>query len=426
MRFAPVTLACVLLLAERFASASEPDLAGARELFRQNRWAEARQAIASKMGSLSPVDRDQARFLLGLSHVREAELYRALSFLSADVGLAYMKELALSKERRALPWVPLFRGLYQLDAGRYEEAESALAEAALSKSLTADWRKLATARRDLARSLRGRRPSAVVEGEVAEGERIDLDVPDVEDASDPKKILRFFDPLRLETLERRAWKSALSELSPLAKEGQGMANKLGRFYAGYTLFFLGETAEAASLLASFDLRTLGPDYHARVRVIKAASSEPEDVAALWESTRNYPEAVLLWNELSPGEPIASALSERLKALPQSFGESADETMVGRWGLAALSRGPLWLESKEVLVALSRYRNHANKNKIEWNDPLLLVALAAANYSNNDYPQALETLFELAKSFEGLRGLQWNLQGVYAARQKAAGDARIAN
>ena len=34
----------------------------------------------------------------------------------------------------------------------------------------------------------------------------------------PKKILRFFDPLRLETLERRAWRSALSELTPFARE----------------------------------------------------------------------------------------------------------------------------------------------------------------------------------------------------------------
>src|SRR3990172_6059201 len=131
------------------------------------------------MGSLSPVDRDQARFLLGLSHIREAELYRALSFLSADVGLAYMKELALSKERRALPWVPLFRGVYQRDAGRYGGGGSVLAEPALSQSPTAEWKKLATARRDLARSLKGRRPSAVVEAEV---EGVDLDVPDVEDA----------------------------------------------------------------------------------------------------------------------------------------------------------------------------------------------------------------------------------------------------
>lgn len=413
-------LVCVLFLAQRLVSGAEPDLARARELFRQNRWAEVREAIASQIDSLSRVDRDHARLLVGLSHVREAELYRALSLFSADVGLAYMQELAASKERRALPWLPLFRGLYQLDAGRYDEAERALTEAALSKTLTQEWRTLAAQRRDLARSLKGSRPAAVVEAKL---EGVDLDAADVEDASDPKKILRFFDPLRLETLERRAWKSALTELSPLAQEGQGMANKLGRFYAGYAHFFLGETAEAASLLGPIDLAALGPDFHARARVIKAAFSKPDDEAALWESTRNFPEAVLLWNELSPKEPVASAVLERLKSLPQSFGESADETMVGRWGLAALSRG---VESKEVLVALSRHRNHANKNKIEWNDPLLLVALSAANYSGSDYPQALETLFELAKSFEGLRGLQWNLQGVYAARQKSAGDARIAN
>jgi tetratricopeptide (TPR) repeat protein len=417
---AAITALVFLLMTELFAHASERKLARAQELFRQNRWEEAREAVASQMGPLSREDRDQARFLVGMSFVREAELYRALSTLSTDVGLAYMQELAASKEPRALPWVPLFRGLYQLDGGRYEEAERALMEAAQSSSLAPKWKKLAATRRDLARSLKGKRPAAVVEAEM---EGVGLDAPDVEDASDPKKILRFFDPLRLETLERRAWKSAFAELSAMAQEGQGKANLLACFHAGYALFSLGETSEASRLLASIDLRTLGPDYHARVRVIQAASSPPEDPAALWESTRNFPEAVLLWNELSPKEPVASALSERLKSLPGSLGDSADETLVGRWGLAALSRG---VEPKEVLAALSRYRNHANKNKIEWNDPVLLVALAAANYGASDYPQALETLFELAKSFDGLRGLQWNLQGVYAARQKAAGDARIAN
>ncbi len=420
MRIALTALVSLLWLAEGLAFGSGPDLANARELFRQNRWPEAREAIASQMGSLSRAASDNARVLLGLSYVREAELYRALSILSTDVGLAYMKELADSKEQRARPWLPLFRGFYQLDAGRYADAERALAEAALSNTLDAKWKTMAISRRDLARSLKGRLPAAVVELEM---KGVDLDVPDVEEASDPQKILRFFDPLRLETLERRAWKAAVSELSPLAQEGQGTAGRLGRFYAGYALFFLGETEAAAGLLESTDLAALGPDYHARAQVILAAASEPGDLAALWESTESVPEAVLLWSELSPKEPIASALTERLKALPQSFGASPDETMVGFWGLAALSRG---VEPKEVLVVLSRYRNHANKNKIEWNDPLLLVALAAANYSNNDYPQALETLFELAKSFDGLRGLQWNLQGVYAARQKAAGDARIAN
>jgi hypothetical protein len=191
-----------------------------------------------------------------------------------------------------------------------------------------------------------------------------------------------------------------------------MANKFGRFYAGYTLFFLGETAEAATFWP-IDLTALGPDYHARVRVIKGEDPPPSG------NRRELSGGGSPLDELFRGARRLRS-PERLK-VSQSFQSVGRDG--GPVGLAALSRG---VESKEVLVTLSRHRNHANKNKIEWNDPLLLVALAAANYSNNDYPQALETLFELAKSFEGLRGLQWNLQGVYAARQKSAGDARIAN
>jgi uncharacterized protein YkwD len=78
----------------------------------------------------------------------------------------------------------------------------------------------------------------------------------------------------------------------------------------------------------------------------------------------------------------------------------------------------------LLAALSEHRDKSNKNKLEWNDPLLLVALAVTSYRDHEYPQSLETLFELAKTFPGLRPLQWNLQGIYAARQRAGGEARI--
>jgi hypothetical protein len=74
--------------------------------------------------------------------------------------------------------------------------------------------------------------------------------------------------------------------------------------------------------------------------------------------------------------------------------------------------------------LSEHQDKSNKNKLEWNDPLLLLALSAANYREQEYAQALETLFELSKTLPGLRALQWNMQGVYAARQKAGGEARI--
>jgi hypothetical protein len=87
----------------------------------------------------------------------------------------------------------------------------------------------------------------------------------------------------------------------------------------------------------------------------------------------------------------------------------------------LARGE---DSALLGTALWDARNKSNKNRLEWNDPLLLLALSAADYRNQQYAQALETLFELAKTFAGLRSLQWNLQGVYAARQTAGGEARI--
>jgi hypothetical protein len=78
----------------------------------------------------------------------------------------------------------------------------------------------------------------------------------------------------------------------------------------------------------------------------------------------------------------------------------------------------------LVTALSEYRDKSNKNKLEWNDPLLLLALSVAHSRDQEYAQALETLFELSKTLPGLRAVQWNVQGIYAARQKAGGEARI--
>jgi hypothetical protein len=419
-----------------------------RRLFRENRWEEAREAVRGELERLAPGEREQARLLIGLSHVKEAELYGSLSVFATEVGLAYLRELAQSEENRDNKWLPLFTGIYQLSAGDDREAEKSLA-AVLSARLPHEWLRKARVRLAVARStppvesdaspearyyaalLSGSRPDReVLEALVS----VNLDAPDVEDTTDPEKLLRFFDPIRLAALERRAWERATEELSPLAAEGNGMAHKLARLYAGVCLFTLGETTEAAELLARIDVRALGPVFHRRARLLAAAAAwreRPPTVAELdelWQTTQAYADAVLLWKEverpeLSNVEPFVSKLPERLASLPHVWGEHPDQTTIGRWGLTALLSG---VDSSEVLGTLSRYRNHANKNKIEFNDPLLLVALSRANYEKNDYAQALETLFELSKTFPGLRGLQWNLQGVYAARQKAGGDARIAN
>ena len=458
-------LVLVSLLSSEAQTAPE-QLVRARELFQQNRWAEARVELASGLHSLSEGERTQARFLLGISYVKEAELYRSVHRVAVDVGLDYLSELSASKENASVVWLPLFTGIYQLEAGLNEEAERSLANAASSKALPAEWRELARRRRAVALYRLGRRPAEreLVASDSQEarywclllglsdptergtgdafigGVQSGLDVPDVEDDSDPQKILRFFDPIKLKALERIAWKHAVRELRPLAGSGTGFASRLARYSTGLSMFFLGETSEAASFLESLGPSSLGPGYHSRTKVLLAAAAwrserpnapnEPseDELISLWASTQAYPETVLLWKEievpeLANLEPFASKLSARLEDLPSTLGERADRALVGQWGLAELRSGA---EPAEVVRTLSSFRNHANKNKIEWNDPLLLTALSAANYRNNDYAQGLETLFELAKTFPGLRGLQWNLQGIYAARQKAAGEARITN
>ncbi len=136
--------------------------------------------------------------------------------------------------------------------------------------------------------------------------------------------------------------------------------------------------------------------------------------------------MLAWHELvradlARSEPFATKLDVRTRGLLQSASERPSGALVGRWALARLRRGA---DAGSLLTTLAEYRDDSNKNKIDWNDPLLLLAFVAANNRNQQYAQALETLFELSKTLPGLRWLQWNLQGVYAARQKAGGETRI--
>ncbi len=457
-------------------AAVKPGLEGAQELFRQNHWEEARAHLRSQWASLPEKDRPPATFLIGRSYVREAEFYRAAHRFGAEVGLAYLDELWAARANRGVAWVPLFKGLYEAEVGRNAEAERTLLAA--PATLAAEWRATARLRRALVVHRLGRVQEAatalkdpspegrfcrLLAGGVAEpppalpkeGRKdklltavllfragrtpeaeallpVNLDLPDVEDKSDPRKLLRFHDPLVTSAWERICWERAVAALMPLASGPSGAEKGLAAFYVGLSLFRLGLSEESVKVLQGADASALGPELQASSRLLLSASSwkvrapAATDLAALWEGTQTQPEAVLLWDEVKRGdlaktEPFLTKLEARLRALLSSLSERPPGALVGRWGLVRLGRG----EDPGALVAsLSEHRDKSNKNKLEWNDPLLLMALSAASYRDHEYPQALETLFELSKTFPGLRGLQWNLQGIYAARQKAGGEARI--
>lgn len=456
-------------------AAGQKGLERAQELFQQNRWADARAEIRASWGSIPGKDRGRAAFLVGRSYVLEAEFYRAVRRWGIEVGLDYLGELASTKENQSVTWIPLFTGLYRLEAGDDRTAERALSAAAASRALPESWKALARRRAAVA-AYRQAKPAAAEtftrdstyegsywrtvlhglprasglpaakargpepllgacvlfragESKLAEATLygLDPDRPDVEDTRDPKKILRFFDPIVAGALERIAWERAVAALRPLAESGSGPESNLAAYYTGLSLCFLGAGAEASPFLAKAD-PAVGREIYGRAQVLVAVApgKGSRELASLWESTRDDPETVLLWKALEPPalasvKPFSGALTARLAELPRSFPPRPSGSVVGEWGLIQLHGGA---DAAEALQVLSRFRNQANKNKLESNAPLLLVALSAANYRNSNYAQALETLFELSKTFKGLRALLWNLQGVYAARHEAAGEARI--
>ncbi len=260
---------------------------------------------------------------------------------------------------------------------------------------------------------------------------LDVDAPDAEAKPDPKKVLRFHDPTLAAAWERILWERAVLALRPLAVGPVGVERTLGAYYLGLSLVRLGSPA-GVPFLREAEAASQAPELRPVAKLLVAASawrdhvpSGPE-LAALWDATQASPDVVLEWDELrradlAKSEPFATAIDARLRGLLTGSVERPSGAVVGRWALARLRRGD---DPGPLLATLTEYRDDSNKNKIDWNDPLLLLALAAANSRDQEYAQALETLFELSKSFPGLRWLQWNLQGVYAARQKAGGETRI--
>jgi len=476
-----LTAFAALLLAGAASAAVPPGLKGGQVLFQQNRWEEARAHLRASWDDLSSSEQSVARFLIGRAFTREAELYRAVRQFSGEVGLDYLKELGAQKENRGLAYIPLFEGFYELDAGDPGQAATVLGRAARLKGLPASWVAVARTRRTAALAQKGDRSALralaadksvealfwrlIEEGTIPpasfqvsrkagrlesleaaclllRAERrdeagkaltaIQLDAPDVEIKPDPQKVLRFFDPAVVTAWERVCWERAIAVLSPLASSRSTAERQLGTHYAALSLYRLGSETQAAEWLERNRGSSPDKDTAAVARLLQAAvawSSQPPDGAALeplWQATASSPEAVLLWGELSRShpallKPIAREMDGRLARLPDAFSGRRHGSLAGRWGLARLASGD---DSRAVLSQLTPFRDHANKNKLENNDPLLLLAIAACNYRNAEYAQSLETLFELAKTLPGLRGLQWNLQGIYAARQKAGGEARI--
>lgn len=131
----------------------------------------------------------------------------------------------------------------------------------------------------------------------------------------------------------------------------------------------------------------------------------------------------------------------LAAVMQACAQAgADCARAEKLSLAAIEKG----EGKKVFslnAALGQYyllqkdyaravlymeagRDKANKNKIEANDPVLLVGLAEAYYRNKKFSENLEIYFEIGRQYPVVRQIQEAMQGIYSMEQQSAGDVKI--
>jgi tetratricopeptide (TPR) repeat protein len=243
------------------------------------------------------------------------------------------------------------------------------------------------------------------------------------------KVIRFYNPALLKNLSRFYEKASLQYLDKAVAVSDEKLKGLARYYLSIGYGHFGKSDESFKIIDSFiSSARLPAQFNTRARVAQAinnyllgretiakkqldtllqSNAEPHLVAdILLSCTRHnieFPQAVI----------SATAIAEK--------GEDR------RFYSVNFALGRYYLEKKDYLRAttyMEAGRDKSNKNRIEFNDPLMLVNLAHAYYLTKKFSESLEIYFEMSKQFPAVRQIQVAMQGVYSMEQKSAGDVKI--
>lgn len=242
------------------------------------------------------------------------------------------------------------------------------------------------------------------------------------------KTISFYDLSLLADLAMLYGQASLAYLEKAAGDPRlkGMAD----YYLGEAYANAGSVEASLRALDAFLSRAEAPaQYRDRARVRQAANRYRRGQRA---------EALAAWDELARRQPAdPDLLAEtilacvRVKAdCPKIEPRAALAAEAGR-GKAfsllnfALGRYHLWKKAYARAIAyMEAGRDKSNKNKIEANDPMLLVSLAEAYSRTKQFSESLEIYFEMSKQFPVVRQIQEALQGIYSIEHKSAGDVKI--
>lgn len=242
------------------------------------------------------------------------------------------------------------------------------------------------------------------------------------------KVISFYDVRLLAGLSAVYRAAAIASLEKASADPQ--LKNFANYYLSEAYLLDGNTEQAAKAAAVFlSSPQAPPQYKNRAMVrqglIQYRKGKKADAIGHWdEMTRSQPnDPELLADVLLAcgGLGIECPRPAQIAAAAVERGEGK------RFAVANIGLGRYYAARKDYAKALTYLetgRDKGNKNKIEFNDPLMLVNLAEVYYKTKKYSEALEIYFEMSKQFPQVRQLQEALQGIYSMEHKSAGDVKI--
>jgi tetratricopeptide (TPR) repeat protein len=242
------------------------------------------------------------------------------------------------------------------------------------------------------------------------------------------KVIHFYDLSLLNDMATLYGRASLACLEQAAVDPK--VKDPADFYLGQACALFGSIEQSSKVIASFMATSQMPQpYKDRIRVWQGANlyarNRQTDAMSVWdELVRKQPEDPDLIAEVllacSRMKVECPKVLQKATALVEA-GESKKLSLlniaIGRYHLSRM-------DDARAVSYLEAGRDKSNKNKIESNDPAMLVSLADAYYRTKKFSEALEIYFEMSKHFPEVRQIQEAMQGVYAIEHKSAGDVKI--
>ena len=259
--------------------------------------------------------------------------------------------------------------------------------------------------------------------------RADLSAFFREEVPAPNKVIRFYDSALLSNLSSFYAKAALEFLKKAHALPDKKIKRLAQYYLGQGMGRFGNPAHSTRMMNEFISAADGPPRlknRARVRL-----------AFNHYLLGNKDAAARQLNALLESEPETDLVAEILLSAVQYHFDTpqvvirasamAQHAQGRSFARIHFALGKYYLWKKNYPRAISHMeagRDKSHKNRVEFNDPLMLVNLAQAYYRTRQFSEALEIFFEMSKHYAAVRQIQDALQGVYIMEQKSAGDVKI--